>query len=143
MTDWTAENLKFFRLSKFDVDRWFDGQPHLLRRDVDFPGVMANSDMSRKLRNAAYYRKVKVVITPIPDGLIVQSNRSREEAADEGGLAEQLFQALQDKDDLEEVLREVCRTLETTVKGLEVEVSLMREELSQLKTRRTLPTRYN
>lgn len=137
VTDWTTENLKFFRLSKFDVDRWFDGTPHLLQRDVDFPGVMANSDISRKLRNAAYYRKMKVAVVPTSDGLIVQSSRDpRRYVDEEDSLPEQLFQALRRNDDLEEVLKVVSRTLETTVKGLEQKVSLLEEELSLLKRRR-------
>lgn len=137
MTDWGTENLKLFRLSKFDIDRWFDGKVHLLRRDVDFPGVMADADMSRKLRNAAYYRKTTVALTPTSDGILVQARRDPRQGVQGDDLAEQLFRVLQEKDDLEEVLREVSRTLETTVKNLEVEVSLIKEELSLLKARRS------
>lgn len=135
MTDWATVDLRFFRLSKHYVNLLFDGQPHLLRRDVDFPGVMANSDISRRVRNAAYYRKVKVVVTPTPDGLLVQSNRDKGEGVDEKGLAEQLFKALEDRDVMEEALQMLGESLGTRVATLEQEVSFLKEELSLLKIR--------
>jgi hypothetical protein len=118
-----------FRLPKLEAEQLFDGQPHLLCRGTDFPDVMADSDVCHRLRNAAYYRKLKVTLAPTPQGILVHAQGN-----DKVNLANQLIQALRDRDDLKEALNEVCSTLEASVKALEQEVSLMKEELSTLKT---------
>jgi Lhr-like helicase len=146
MTDW-RKYPGFFRLSKFEVNRWFDGQPHLIRRGADFPEVMADEDIIHRLRNAATYRNVQVAITATPAGLIVQSHRDPGWGVDENGVAEQLFQAEEQVETLQETVNKLIQFQDTELKALKEEVSvlardmghelsLLKEELSLLKRRR-------
>lgn len=143
MKDWSNTDLKFFRLSKFEVNRWFDGTPHLLRRGVDFPDVMANEDVIIRLRSAANYRKIRIVTTPGPDGIVVQSDRTFKDGIEEGSLADQLFQAHEQIDVLKKAVVEAyekqdaqLNELGEQLRDLEQECSFIKEELSILKTRR-------
>ena len=98
MTDWSTADLRLFRgLASSGSTSCSTMNLHLLRRDVDFPGVMANSDISQRLRSAAHYRRIRIALTFMPDGIFVQANREPGEV--EGTMAEQLFLALEQKGD--------------------------------------------
>jgi hypothetical protein len=103
----SPEKLGMFRLNKFYTNVLFDGQLHLVRRGYDFPATMADADISQRLRNAASYRKVKVALAFTPTGILVQAHGpgakpTRDETLE--NLAQQLIQALEEKEALEEAL---------------------------------------
>lgn len=126
---------RFFRLRTATTDEWLDGQAHLLRPDVDYPAVLADSDITRKLRNAAYYRKVRLAVTVTPEGILVQADRSPRDGIDKEDLVHQLSRALDKNDALEEVLREMYKAGGERLQALETKVQLLEEELSLLKRR--------
>jgi hypothetical protein len=136
-------DLKDFRFPKDYTNSLMDGGLYLVRRGVDFPEVMADADIRRRLRNSAYYRKTTIMLTSTPDGVLIQARAAGDRSPLElDALSTQLFQALQRNDDLEEVLREVSRALEgqvreltTRLNGLEVELMIQKEELSTLAMR--------
>jgi flagellar motility protein MotE (MotC chaperone) len=132
-----------FRFSKFDINHWFDGKLHLIKRGVDFPEVMADDDVIHRLRNAASYRKHRITLSPTPAGLLVQAGRDQKDGVLTGGLVEDLLQAQQQIEELEEKLAQIELTYEARLKAMEQEHEHMKEELSLLKTRRSLPTTWN
>jgi len=127
-----VDDLKFFRFSKEFTDGLMDGQLHLVRRGVDFPEVMANSDICRRLRNSAYYRQTKVTLTPTTDGILIQARQDspvRQPSLLED-LAQQLGEALDERDMLEEALQTSLRSVWEKINYLEEELSLLKTQSS-------------
>lgn len=96
-----------WRFSKFYVRKLFDGEPHLVQRDRDYPGFLADDDVIHRLRQAAYHRGTAFIVTRCPEGFWVQSraNLLSDTEIQQSGLREQLAVALGRIAQLEEELR--------------------------------------
>lgn len=135
-----SEKLKqpfLFRLSKFDVNTWFDGGPHLVRRGADFPAEMADEDIVHRLRNAASYRNCALAVTVTPAGILVQSARdtSLDKDSTLQALSRQLATALSEKEALERALETLMKELRDTDTALRAEVDHLSEQLVLLGSR--------
>lgn len=62
-----------FRFSKFYLSTLFDGRTHLVRRGEHFPAHWDRTELTKKLRAAAWWRGTTVRLTHGPDGVWVQS----------------------------------------------------------------------
>lgn len=75
--DWADEPFpeKPFRFSKFYLNTLFDGALHLVRRGDDFPEAWTEEEVSKKLRNAAWWRRTTIRLSFCPQGVFVQSDQ--------------------------------------------------------------------
>lgn len=98
-----------FRFSKFYLNTLFDGRLHLVRRGADFPSHWADEEVSKRLRNAAWWRQTSVRLSPCPQGMWIQSidNTVRLDGTPE--LREQLAQALEENARLKDQLLQSWR----------------------------------
>lgn len=73
--DWADQPFpeKPFRLSKFFLRTLFDAQMHLIRRGEHFPAHWSEEELSKKLRNAAWWRGTTIRVSHCPEGAWVQS----------------------------------------------------------------------
>lgn len=104
MKQWASVSSEGWRFSKFFVRTLFDGQPHLIQRDVDYPGFLADEDVIHRIRQAAYHRKTSFIVTRCPEGFWVKSrhNLLSDEESSEADLRSQLATALMRVAQLEE-----------------------------------------
>lgn len=115
---WTDPlNPSKWRFSTFRVRAMFNGQPHLLKPNLDYPGWAAPEDVVKKLRNAAFYRKTTLSITPVPDGLGIWV-KSEEDLTGLGQEASLMRRFEQAQGEIE--------TLNRRVKELEEELSVLK-----------------
>lgn len=108
---WNGAPVAEWRFSKFYLHALFDGHPHLVRRDVDFPGIFADEDIIKKLRSAAYWRKTTLKVTRCPEGLWVQSPVDLLGMDGTPELRQQLAEALMENVRLKE---ELCKLTNNT-----------------------------
>jgi hypothetical protein len=105
---------KPFRFSKFYLQTLFDGQLHLVRRGADFPEHWSQDELSRKLRNAAWWRGTTIRLSFCPQGVWVQSGQAVDDGLSLNHADRERLAALADenarlKEEVMELRREVWK----------------------------------
>jgi hypothetical protein len=101
---WDGLPVNRWRFSKFYLNSLFDGHLHLVRRGGDFPEHWANAEVAKRLRNAAWWRRTGIRISPCPQGLWVQSEDDKLGLEGDPQLREALAKALTEIAQLKEEL---------------------------------------